>query len=300
MKLYGRMKRLKEIEEAEAQGESFWTEALDEPARYKLLYAFVDLCDGMTGQQPISLAGGERIDLVRLSRREVMKDLGLQNLAGHQSPSEDTTYTIMTGDEDRVFSLLQAALIVAVGARERFYPDVSEYEITLLRARIPQYLDTIKTVLREHRLKFDLVDGHFVPFESREMYEAVVSPVLTLLGGRNEFAGAEKAYREALDEISDGTPDDAITDAGTALQEALTALGCEGKNLKRLAASGLKKGLLAPYDSKIVAWVEADRSNKGDAHNSDAAARDDAWLVVHVVGAFILRLASDSLRGNSA
>lgn len=37
-------------------------------------------------------------------------------------------------------------------------------------------------------------------------------------------------------------------------------------------------------------WVSADRNAKGDSHKADKAAKDDAWFIVHVVGALIVRL----------
>lgn len=54
----------------------------------------------------------------------------------------------------------------------------------------------------------------------------------------------------ALGEISNGKPGDAITDAGTALQETLTALGCDGNNLGALIKSAKAKGLLAAHDAR--------------------------------------------------
>ena len=45
-------------------------------------------------------------------------------------------------------------------------------------------------------------------------------------------------------------------------------------------------------------WVSADRSEMGDSHKAETTlTRDDAWLTVHVVGALILRLASEGGRG---
>lgn len=73
-------------------------------------------------------------------------------------------------------------------------------------------------------------------------------------------------------------------------------VGCKGNALGPLADDARKRGLLAPYDRKIIDWVSADRSDKGDAHNATPASRDDAWLAVHVVGALILRLAGDANR----
>jgi len=133
-----------------------------------------------------------------------------------------------------------------------------------------------------------------------EMHAEIVRPVLDLLGGRSVFQKVEAAYQKALTELRPGgDPSDAITDAGTALQEVLTSLGADGNSLGPLLQSARTKGLLGPYDSKlsqgvqlIGEWLSADRSQRGDAHSVTAADREDAWLAVHVAGALILRLAA--------
>jgi hypothetical protein len=43
-------------------------------------------------------------------------------------------------------------------------------------------------------------------------------------------------------------------------------------------------------------WVAADRSQSGESHHASDATRDDAWLIVHIVGAFIVRLAAGGER----
>jgi hypothetical protein len=47
---------------------------------------------------------------------------------------------------------------------------------------------------------------------------------------------------------------------------------------------------------KAMHWVAADRSEMGDAHHATQATREDAWLIVHVVGAVMVRLASGQQR----
>lgn len=108
--------------------------------------------------------------------------------------------------------------------------------------------------------------------------------------------GVERAYRKALHEIA-SDPSDAITDAGTALQEALGQLGAAGNQLGDRLRSAKRRGLLVGHDERLVKaiedmghWVAADRSVHGDAHNADEALTADAWLAVHVAGALILRL----------
>jgi hypothetical protein len=49
---------------------------------------------------------------------------------------------------------------------------------------------------------------------------------------------------------------------------------------------------------KILHWVSADRSEKGDAHEVSTATVDDAWFIVHIVGAVILRLSKASPRAS--
>jgi len=138
---------------------------------------------------------------------------------------------------------------------------------------------------------------------SQELHAEVVAPVLLLLSHRSGFEKVEAAYQDALREISAGHPADAITDAGTALQETLTTLGCRGNALGPLIADAQRNGLLAAHDStlgegiaKILKWVSADRSNKGDSHRASTPTTEDAWLVVHVVGALILRLVQGGTR----
>jgi hypothetical protein len=158
----------------------------------------------------------------------------------------------------------------------------------------------VNEVLDDEGIAISVVDGLTVDRGSMEMHAEIVRPVLDLLGGRSVFQKVEAAYQKALTELRPGgDPSDAITDAGTALQEVLTSLGADGNSLGPLLQSARTKGLLGPYDSKlsqgvqlIGEWLSADRSQRGDAHSVTAADREDAWLAVHVAGALILRLAA--------
>jgi hypothetical protein len=169
----------------------------------------------------------------------------------------------------------------------------------------PDYFSgLVNRILREERIAFELVEGQIVDFESEEMHSSVVAPALRLLSGRTGFDKVELAYRKSIMELSVRHADDAITDAGTALQETLTTLGCGGNSLGPLIGDARKRGLLAPHDAKldqsisnIMDWVSADRSTLGEAHHVSDATVEDAWLIVHVVGALILRLATGPQRG---
>jgi hypothetical protein len=156
----------------------------------------------------------------------------------------------------------------------------------------------VNQILDEDDIAFQIVGREVLPRESMAMYADVVAPALSLLHGDVRLTKVERAFHDALKELKPGrSPADAITDAGTALQEMLVALGAQGNALGPLLGSARQKGLLGPYDSKLADgvqkigdWVSADRSERGDAHLVKESDADDAWLAVHVVGALILRL----------
>ena len=161
----------------------------------------------------------------------------------------------------------------------------------------------VREALYAARISYNLVGVEMVPFKSMEMHTAVVEPTLRLLSGRPDLDAVEDAYQKALREIADGEADDAITDAARAVEEMLKALGCEGNSIGPRLSDARKKGLIAGHDvpllgqvAKAADWVSAERSERGDAHTSPVADREDAWLAVHIAGAFILRMAGGTPR----
>jgi hypothetical protein len=167
-----------------------------------------------------------------------------------------------------------------------------------------RYCETVNEILDDHDLVWQLVGQEMTPRPSLAMHATIIEPIMVLTSGEPRFAKVDTAYRDALRELKPGgSPSDAITDAATALQEALEALGAKGNALGPLLADARKRQLIAPYDSKLAAaldelgdWVSADRSARGDAHHVRDANRDDAWLAVRVAGALILRLAAGRQR----
>lgn len=251
--------------QAEAEGQTFWTASFDDRARVRIMARIEELGDG--GLALIS----EKVHRLILREEGVVLDKNL-------------LLSIKNTDDGHLPSVIEATLVVM-------------RKITGVH---PHSLERdINEILNEHRISYELVNGQMVAFQSKELHQEVVEPTLRLLPGRPGWNTVEAAYQAALREISSGDPADAITDAGTALQEALTLLGCQGNALGNLIKSAKSKGLLAPHDSqltdgieKIAHWVSADRSESGDSHKaSTAVTRDDAWFTVHVVGALILRLA---------
>lgn len=267
---FSRRKRLQELANREAAGESLWTDVFDGTSRAKLVLLMQSLT---ADDYP---RGGRLI----LARTHVLHDVGQFFLSdGHADPVTDLIGAVLNGDSDIVATVIEAVYLTLVR-------DTNGY----VSKDHASFGNRVNEVLREHRISFELVEGQMVEFQSKQLHESVVAPTLRLLSGRQGWEAVEQTYQKALEEIGDD-PADAITDAGTALQEALTLLGCEGNQLGKLAASARRKGFLNGHDTKVVDWVAADRSETGDTHNARPASHDDAWLTVHVVGALILRLA---------
>lgn len=178
------------------------------------------------------------------------------------------------------------------------YPGMSAELFHWIEGAPESFRQEVNRIFQAHIVGFHLhQNSHLVPIVSHEMHTAVVEPTLYLLHSQPRFADAETAYQNALEQIRKRDPANAITDAGVALQEALTALGCEGKVLGDLLKSAHKIGLLKGKDTPLgevvgrtVDWVAAMR-NQGEAHKANPDVdMPDAWMVVHVVGALIIRL----------
>jgi len=267
--LHSRRQRLAQLTEREAHGESFWTPTFNDRVRRRSLQ-WLD----------VAFPNESARDLVlQRARVAILHDEGLATLGYNLRPSSDMEAFVL-GTEDEMMPTAIEALFIAIGPR---FSD--------------SFAKHVNDVLSEDRVSWELIRGEMVPFESRELHEAVVRPVLTLLGNRGDLARVEAAYGAALAEIANGSPADAITDAGTALQETLVSLGAQGNALGPLIASGKKQGLFAGHDGPLVKsiegamhWASADRSESGDAHHTSQASVQDAWLTVHIVGALILRL----------
>lgn len=228
------------------------------------------------------------------ARQLILKDEGLlQLIDAGAHPSEDFIKYFFGCPDDTmptVIEAVHAAMLELLRGSAGWNPKPFDFT------------GDVQKILAEERVAYDFSDGHMIPFESKELHQAVVEPALKLLHNP-QFAKPETAYRQALEELSKGTAGNAITDAGTALQETLAALGCEGNRLGPLIKSAKAKGLLAAHDARmtqaieeVMEWVSADRSEMGDSHKVDNAGKDDAWFIIHVVGALIVRLVGASGR----
>jgi hypothetical protein len=268
--LYGERKRMAELAQKEAAGESYWTKKFDDRLRVKIHYAMWEASEGL-GRFYFA------------ARQLILEADGLRALS-------NPAFTALVDFQQYVERCADDEIPTTI---EAFYTALSDKR---LMQETGVYFSEIKfevkmgELLQKGRIGFELVGGQMIPFESKELHAEVILPA---------------AYLNALDEISRGDGPDAITDAGTALQESLLALGCEGNSLGPLIASAKNRGLLGSHDremieaiSKLMHWVSADRSQSGDAHNAGDASVEDAWLIVHIVGAIIVRLNSGIPRSN--
>lgn len=279
--LHSRRERLRRLAEREAAGDDFWTTEFSPEVRVKINHAYDDQLDSRRNETASKLARGL-----------ILRDEGMKFLQGANYPDyADLTTYLERCDSSMVPTVIEAMRLGLLHGQGARYGGFEEFE------------SDVRTILREHRVKFDLSDGEIVPLDNFVMHSSVVEPALLLLGSADRFGKVNEAFRAALGEIAEGKAADAITDAATALQEMLTELGCAGNSLGPLIKSARSNGLLAPHDSpmldaieKVLNWVSADRSERGDSHKVSDVSIDDAWFVVHVVGAIIRRLGGEKLR----
>lgn len=282
MRLFNQRKRQEEIQAAEAAGESLWTPEFDSHARVGIWQAFVDAVQG--NNQAL-------IHAVNAAHGLLIRDEHVHRLAvAYGQPGEDLSKFLHERASDRQVASVVEALALGLGQMSPNF--------------VARYERRINDLLQSERIAYELVNSEIVELSSQELHTEVVAPALRLLSGRAGWQNVERAYQQALRELADGRVDNAITDAGSALQESLSCAGAQGRSLGPLISDARKRGILGPHDSAlttaiegIMDWVSADRSQRGDGHRgASPASREDAWLTVHVVGALILRLASGGLR----
>jgi len=270
--LHSQRKRRADRDAQEAGGADLWQEEVPRRARVKIagIWRLIE------GESVSSYAFGQGISQI------------LQIQGGYNISSMHPDTFVGIDDADMVLDIIGAACQYISNA-----PSAAPHSET--------FESFVNDVLEDYRVAFRVVDHEVIPVGSDELHVEVVVPALRLLVG-DRFSKGHAAYLEAIKEIP-ANPGNAITDAGTALQEVLVALGCEGNALGPLIKSAKKKGLLAAHDATLergvenfLSWASADRSETGDGHHVTDASRADAWLMVHVIGALIVRLVDPSKR----
>jgi len=280
--LHNQRNNLARLEAREAEGESFWSETFLNSFRVRLIHLMRDL------------GGSQTITVV--ARKEILIDEGVFFLVSEgYADAYDFEQYVLNAEDRMMPTVIEAWSQTANDPRRKSHPNMHDTGELFDKA--------VNEWLTQSRISFELIRHEMVPFSSRELHVEVVAPALQLLSVRADWLPVETAYRGALVELSRGAAANAVTDAGTALQEAFTVLGCDGNSLGGLIKSARKKEILNAHDlpmldaiERIAQWVSADRSITGDSHNAKPAEVDDAWLTVHVVGALLLRLSKQLTR----
>ncbi len=267
--LFHEREQQREFEIRESAGESVWTSTISALVRNKIIYLLRD--SGISRALLDDIYTNLKIVIERSTGLVIGNGLFVVN----------DIVSFLVQCEDKYF--LSALEAICIMLEAKFDSVATGIEVA------------INNIFLRERISYEMINGQIVPFSSRELHVEIVDPVLRLLGGRSGWKEVETTYQKALQEIG-VDPGDAITDATTAIQVALTKLGCKGNALGPLTQSAIKLGLLAPHDKNLLDWLSADRSRTGDAHMASKANHNDAWFVVHVAGALILRLADGSLR----
>jgi hypothetical protein len=284
--LHSLRRRLQQAADREAAGESLWTPGFDARVRTRVMHVVRQTASGfiMTNVE----------SLFAVAQGLIVAQEGLYTLTGTRTAPHSDFFEYFQTCEDAMFPTVLEALVLAFEQVDEAEARQGNYR----RGYAEAFSREANEILAQERIAWELIDHRMVEIHSKELHMAAVEPAIRLLH-QSRFASADQQYRDALDELAQGKAADAITDAGATLQELLEALGCEGNQLGDLVRSAKRKGLLGAHDTplldaieKTLHWVAADRSEMGDAHHATQATREDAWLIVHVVGALIVRLAS--------
>ena len=276
--LFGRRKELEAKHQRELQGENLWTRVLDEEARWKIAYAVERVEEEAYGLDPIAQA-----------RKQTLKELGRPFMVGPPPNTifpmtdytrKDAYNAILQSNEDIVFTFLEALF-------KQMY-NIKDFK--------KQFIENLNIIFSEHWIKFNIVNDEIRDLESLVIHENIIKPILTLLGNNPKWKKVESKYMESLKELSEGRADNAITDATTALQEALGVLSCKGNTLNTLFEDAKKKGIFVEHDKRLIDWLSADRVNFGDAHYSREPNMENARLTINIVGSIIYRIASGKPR----
>lgn len=160
------------------------------------------------------------------------------------------------------------------------------------------FIDVVNDRLLHARVDWVFEDGRFQERGNYVMHSEVLRPATILLGDDPAFVLASAAFQSALTRLSKGETDVALTEAATSLQEFFRALGVEGNSIsdqldkaqRAKVITGADRSLMKP----LIDWVNADRSDRGNAHRhrSGDVSKADAWLMMHVVGALMVRLSN--------
>lgn len=291
--LYAERLRRQAQAAAVAAGQSQWTDQLNDKVRVKLSLAWDDLTEHRAFSQDY---GQLEAFIERKTLRSIGYTVGPRDMRPGSSKATNEQLLSLIEAEHEALTFLAAE--APKSPTLPWAPKSPTPWLHVIAAAPETFRSEVNRILEAQIVAFSLhQNSRLIEIESHEMHNAVVAPTLYLLHSQPQFAAAENAYQKALGELRNRDPGDAITDAATALQDVLTALGCTGNTIGDLLKSTKNNGLVKGNDTplteaigKTIDWVAAKR-NQGEAHRGDPDIdMSDAWMVVHVVGALIIRL----------
>lgn len=188
--LFGNRRRLEALAVREASGESLWTAAFDATARTKIVLA----CQDATADQ-------YRAETVYdVARGLILRDEGLFFLVeDHLSTDRDLLTYVLNVDNASVPNAIEAMSFVLNNR-----PLMAS--LSWVHWPGPGFDERVNTVLREHRIAYELINSEMVEIQSLAMHRDVVAPVARLLGSTEGLQAVEKAYRDAIEELADDKP----------------------------------------------------------------------------------------------
>lgn len=163
---------------------------------------------------------------------------------------------------------------------------------------VDTFIEVVNDRLLHARADWLFEDGRFQERGNYVLHSEVLRPATILLADDPAFRTASDAFQSALTRLSKGETDVALTQAATSLQEFFRALGVEGNSVSDQLDAAQRQNVISPADRSLmkplIGWVNADRSDRGNAHRhrEGDVTKADAWLMMHVVGALMVRLSN--------
>lgn len=240
-------------------------------------------------------------ELTNISHRVLQR---ADNRLGGTRPNSYLVADLLAGegtDEDRLDALAAVVgafvwlghndneLIDSYSNRPDYAPEYS----------LDTFIEVVNDRLLHARVNWLFEDGRFQERGNSVMHSEVLRPATLLLGDDPAFSTASDAFQSALTRLSKGETDVALTQAATALQEFFRALGVNGGNsVSDQLDHAQRQNIISPVDralmKPLIDWVNGDRSERGNAHRhrEGDVSKADAWLMMHVVGAVMVRLSN--------
>lgn len=213
------------------------------------------------------------------------------------------------GDAEERLDVIAAVVLAFVWLSENDSEEVSvsvgewdNYRYELPTYATSTFIGIVNDLLLGARVEWHYQEGQFVPRGNLILHSEVVKPATILLDADPKFAKASAGFQTALTRLAENKPDVAITDAASAIQEFFRALGVAGNSISDQLDNAQKASVISAADRQIlkpiVGWVNADRSERGNAHHhrDGDVLRADAWLALHVAAALMVRLSNEDPR----